>query len=98
LRRWLIDVRLTELATGCRGQDHRGGAPLRPGQLPLAFAVRDLPWAQQVADHDCAGPGVEELAPLELAILAAYRRDREALRGHLPRGKVYKYDEWKWSC
>ena len=92
LRCSLIDVRLTELATACRGQDHQ-----RPGQLPRALAVRDVHWAQQVADYDYAGAGVE-LAPEELAILAAYRRDLEALRAQLPRGRVYKYDEWKWNC
>jgi predicted DNA-binding WGR domain protein len=105
LRCSVIDLRLTELTTtwltklgaSSRGVDHKGGQPLNPSRLPHALAVRDLPWAQQVADDDYAAGG-EKLAPEALAILAAYRRDIEALRAHLPRGRVYKYDEWKWIC
>src|SRR5262249_4508271 len=34
----------------------------------------------------------------ELALLAAQRRDIDSVRRHLPRGRVSKEVEWRWSC
>jgi predicted DNA-binding WGR domain protein len=94
LRCSFIDVKLTELATGQKGSDHHGGGPLRPRQLLHALAAHDLQWAQQAADYDDGIPMDDE----ELALLAAWRRDPDQVRAHLPRGRVFKYDEWRWMC
>ena len=65
--------------------------------LLRALAVGDPHWAQRLADYDYSGTP-EDLGDEDRAILAAHRRDLGAIRAHLPRGRVDKYDQWRWDC
>src|SRR5581483_500363 len=93
-RLFLIDIKLNELATGHLGQNRNGDRLSPRHHLLRALAVGDLQWAQRLADEDYPS----ELAAEEHGVLAAYRRDLGALRARLPRGRVDKYEQWRWDC
>jgi predicted DNA-binding WGR domain protein len=96
MRLGLITAKLTELKTTCTGREATGFPP-HLAQIIRAFAVRDVQWAQLLADYDYAGAGVK-LQDEELALLAAQRRDIDSVRRHFPRGRIPKEVEWRWSC
>src|SRR5262245_53628472 len=90
-----ISIKLNELATGRRGCEWTCGLVPRH-HLLRALAVGDPHWAQRLADYDYSG--TENFGDEDRAILAAHRRDLGAIRAHLPRGRVDKYDQWRWDC
>jgi predicted DNA-binding WGR domain protein len=92
MRLGLITAKLSELKTTFTDPETPGFAP---AQIIHAFAVRDLQWAQHLADHDYAGVKLQDE---ELAVIAAQRRDSDGVRRHLPRGRVRKEGEWRWGC
>ncbi len=93
----LISIKLNELATGRIGESWVGAWLCPRHHLLRALAVGDRHWAQQLADYDYSGVP-EEFGAEDRAILGAYRRDLGALRTHLPRGRVDKYEQWRWDC
>jgi hypothetical protein len=94
----LISVKLNELATGRIGYDWRGSYLVPRHHLLHALAVGDSQWAQRLADYDYARAPKEFYGDEDWAILAAYRRNLDAIRGHLPRGRISKDDQWRWDC
>jgi predicted DNA-binding WGR domain protein len=93
-RLFLIDTKLNELATGHAGVSSMGGGLYPRYHILHALAVGDQEWAQRMADHDYP----YALCPEDLAIRAAHSRDLGAIRTHLPRGRVDKYEQWRWDC
>ncbi len=92
LRLGLLTAKLEELRT-----TYPVDVGLAPAQIVQAFAVRDSQWARQLTGFDYAAVGVK-LQDEELALLAAQRRDFDGVRRHLPRGRVPREAEWRWSC
>jgi predicted DNA-binding WGR domain protein len=96
-RLYWISIKLNELATGRMGCSWTGYDLAPRHHLLRALAVGDPHWAQRLADYDYSGTP-EDLGDENRAILAAHRRDLGAIRAHLPRGRVDKYDQWRWDC
>jgi predicted DNA-binding WGR domain protein len=96
-RLYWISIKLSELATGRMGYSWTGYGLSPRHHLLRALAVGDPHWARRLADYDYSGTS-EYLGDEDRAILAAHRRDPGAIRAHLPRGRVDKYQQWRWDC